>query len=136
MATKYVYGLQIYATREEAEAAEAAQQTRWQNNPTDWIVVKEISGSDDEGWLMNPTPLTDNQILNLDENKRYSVYSDVSGENVMGLTSIEVTEKVEEYRQYYSNSMFMNDIQQVEITDEMEAVMTPSEPTVDISGNV
>jgi len=114
MAHKYVYGLRIYDTRAEAEAAEAAQQTRWQNNPTDWIVVKEISGSDEAGWLMNPVPLNDSQILNLDDTKRYSVYCDVTGENLMPLTSSEVTAKVEEYSQHYASSMVMSTIEEVD----------------------
>jgi hypothetical protein len=133
MTIKYIYGLQVYETLAEAEAAQATQQLRWQNNPTDWIVVKEISGSQETGWVMNPVRLNDSQILNLDETKKYSVYSDVTGENLMPLTSTEVTAKVEEYRQYYSNSMYMNSIQEVDITPEMEAVMTAAEPKPDIS---
>mgnify|MGYP003625593038 CR=1 FL=1 len=115
MTIKYFYGLVLHATRVEAEAAKAAREIRLQSNPSDWMVVKQITGSDDAGWTMHPTLLTDAQILNIDVNGNYCTSSPVHGENAMPLTATQLTEKVSEYRQAYKDQNFYNDIVEVEV---------------------
>lgn len=98
MAIKYSYGATAYDTREEAEAGKIEQQQRLQNNPTDFIVVKEITGSQETGWQINPTPLSDAEILNLDTTKTYTVHCPITGENVIPVTAAEVQQKMKEYK--------------------------------------
>ena len=126
MSVKYLYGVANYATKAEAETAKAAQEIRFQNNPTDWMTVKQITGSQESGWVVNPTPLTDSEILNLDDSKFYLVYSPVNGENLMPLTSSEVTEKVTEYKNVYKDHNFYNSILEIPILDGNDS-MTPKE---------
>ena len=102
MATRYFYCKAIYSTEAEAQWAAVLQAARFENNPTDWILVKEISGSQESGWQINPTPLTDDQINNIDTSKTYLIASVVEGENIMPATSSEVTEKVLSYRCIYA----------------------------------
>ena len=98
MAIKYSYGATAYNTREEAESGKIEQQARLQNNPTDFIVVKEVTGSQETGWQINPTTLTDSEILNLDTTKVYNIYCPITGENLIPVTAEEVNQKVSEYR--------------------------------------
>ena len=119
MTIKYFYGLVLHATQTEAEAAKAAREIRLQNNPVDWINVKRITGSNDAGWTMHPTLLTDEEILNIDVNHNYCTYSPVLGENAMPLTAAQVTEKLAAYKQAYKNHNFYNDIVEVEVNMDM-----------------
>lgn len=124
MTIKYFYGLVLHTTRAEAEATKETREIRLQSNPSDWMVVKKITGSDATGWVMHPTLLTDEQILNIDVNGNYCAYSPVLGENVMPLTAVQVTEKVSAYKQAYKNQNFYNDIVEV---DDVGASPTPQE---------
>lgn len=119
MSIKYFYGLVLHATRTEAESTKAAREIRLQNNPVDWINVKRITGSNDAGWTMHPTLLTDEEILNIDVNHNYCTYSPVLGENAMPLTAAQVTEKLATYKQAYKNQNFYNDIVEVEVNMDM-----------------
>lgn len=115
MSIKYFYGLVLHTTRTEAESTKAAREIRLQNNPVDWINVKRITGSNDAGWTMHPTLLTDEEILNIDVNGNYCTSSPCTGENAMPLTATQLTEKVSAYRQAYKDQNFYNDIVEVEV---------------------
>lgn len=103
MAIKYSYGATAYDTREEAELGKIEQQARLQNNPTDFITVKEITGSQETGWLIKPKKLTDNEVLNLDTTKIYNIYCPITGENVIPVTAEEIEQKIVEYRTAFCN---------------------------------
>lgn len=103
MAIKYWYANAYYDTESDAQGAVVSLKVRLDNNPTDWMVVKEIVGSQEAGWQMNPTTLTDEQINNLDNAKFYMAYSPVTGENLMPLTASEVAVKTTEFRAAYAN---------------------------------
>ena len=103
MTIQYCYANTFYDTESDAQDSVIDFKARLDNNPTDWMTVKEIIGSQESGWQMNPTTLTDEQINNLDDTKVYMAYSPVTGENYMPLTASEVTVKVTEFRRAYAN---------------------------------
>ena len=132
MATRYFYCGAIYLTEAEAQSAAVLQKARLQNNPTDWIVVKEISGSQESGWQINPNPLTDDQINNIDVSKNYLIASVVEGENIMPATSSEVTAKVLSYRPIYADHIRANIIlSDLGVTDLSDGEIIPTD--VDMS---
>tara|TARA_Y100001937_G_scaffold39917_1_gene56643 strand:- start:305 stop:733 length:429 start_codon:yes stop_codon:yes gene_type:complete len=110
MSIKYFYVGKEYNSEDEAQNAATALSVRMQNNPTDWITVKEITGSNETGWLINPTLLSDEQILNPDSNKTYNCFSKYSGENVIPVSASELTIKSNEYRKIYGQFFNVNTI--------------------------
>ena len=97
--------------------------------------AKEISGSSDAGWQMNPTKLTDAQLLNPDESKTYMAYSKQTGTNVMPLTSAELAAKRNEFRAFYGQSLDANTIYKIDNSTD-PATETTITPTTDMSGYV
>ena len=133
MATRYFYCGAIYSTEAEAQSAAVLQAARFENNPTDWIVVKEISGSQEGGWQIIPNSLTDDQIKNIDPSKTYLLASVVEGENIMPATSSEVTAKVLSYRPIYAAHIRANIIlSDLGSTDLSDGAIIPTD--VDMSG--
>tara|TARA_B100000378_G_scaffold72490_2_gene55885 strand:- start:2188 stop:2616 length:429 start_codon:yes stop_codon:yes gene_type:complete len=110
MSIKYYYVGKEYNSEDEAQNAATALSVRMQNNPTDWIIVKEITGSNETGWLINPTLLNDEQILNPDSNKTYNCFSKYSGENVIPVSATELKIKSNEYRKIYGQFFKVNTI--------------------------
>ena len=110
MSIKYYYVGKEYNSEDEAQNAATALSVRMQNNPTDWIIVKEITGSNQTGWLINPTLLNDEQILNPDSNKTYNCFSKYSGENVIPVSATELKIKSNEYRKIYGQFFKVNTI--------------------------
>ena len=110
MSIKYYYVGKEYNSEDEAQNAATALSVRMQNNPTDWIIVKEITGSNETGWLINPTLLSDEQILNPDSNKTYNCFSKYSGENVIPVSATELKIKSNEYRKIYGQFFKVNTI--------------------------
>lgn len=110
MSIKYYYVCKEYNSEDEAQNAATALSVRMQNNPTDWITVKEITGSNETGWLINPTLLSDEQILNPDSNKTYNCFSKYSGENVIPVSATELKIKSNEYRKIYGQFFKVNTI--------------------------
>tara|TARA_Y100000114_G_scaffold46819_1_gene42646 strand:- start:863 stop:1291 length:429 start_codon:yes stop_codon:yes gene_type:complete len=114
MSTKYYYVNSEYNTENEAQDAATALSVRMQNNPTDWISVKEITGNNETGWVINPKLLTDAQILNPDKSKTYTCFSQYSGENVIPVSATELTIKSNEYRKIYGQFWNVNTIEKFE----------------------
>jgi hypothetical protein len=114
MSIKYYYVNSIYNTENEAQDAATALSVRMQNNPTDWISVKEITGNNETGWQIHPTLLTDAQILNPDTSKTYTCFSQYSGENVIPVSATELTIKSNEYRKIYGQFWNVNTIEKFE----------------------
>tara|TARA_Y100000114_G_scaffold107555_1_gene100909 strand:- start:384 stop:797 length:414 start_codon:yes stop_codon:yes gene_type:complete len=137
MSIKYNYAGNQYDSENEAQDAATALSVRMQNNPTDWIGVKEITGSNETGWLINSKLLTDAEILTPDENKTYTCFSPYSGENVIPVTATELKEKNNEYRKIYGQYWDANIIQKIECDDNgyptSSVLITP---TTDMSGYV
>lgn len=114
MSIKYYYVNSIYNTENEAQDAATALSVRMQNNPTDWISVKEITGNNETGWQIHPTLLTDAQILNPDTSKTYTCFSQYNGENVIPVSATELTIKSNEYRKIYGQFWNVNTIEKFE----------------------
>ncbi len=114
MTVKYYYFRSEYNTENEAQNAATALSVRMQNNPTDWIAVKEITGNNETGWVINPTLLTDAQILNPDTNKNYTCFCQYTGENVIPVTATELTIKSNEYRKIFGQYWNVNTIEKIE----------------------
>ena len=114
MSIKYYYVNSEYNTENEAQDAATALSVRMQNNPTDWISVKEITGNNETGWVIKPKLLTDAEILNPDTSKTYTCFSQYSGENVIPVSATELTIKSNEYRKIYGQFWNVNTIEKFE----------------------
>jgi len=115
MAYAYIYKGVTYTTEAEAQDAAAQEKVLLENNPNNWIGVKEITGSDETGWVIHPTLLTDEQINNIDSTKTYLAYSVAGNDNVFPLTAAEVSEKSLEFRTHYAYNSNVNTILKIEL---------------------
>lgn len=135
MTIKYYYAAKQYDTESEAQAAVDAMKLRLENNPSDWIKAKEITGSAEAGWQINAKLLTDAELLNPSSDKTYMAYSQATGENVMPLTAAELAAKRDELRTPYAQLMNVNEINKADDSNlkGIEEVITP---TTDMSGYI
>lgn len=138
MAYGYIYKGVTYTTLDDAQNAAAQEKLRLENNPTNWIGVKEITGNDEDGWVINPTLLTDEQINNIDNTKTYLAFSVAGSDNVFPLTAEQVTEKSIEFRNFYANNGMLNTIIEVEVAEDGNSFKPISSitPTADLSSYV
>ncbi len=137
MSIKYYYVSNEYNSENEAQDAATALSIRMQNNPTDWISAKEITGSNETGWVMNPKLLTDAEILTPDTTKAYTCFSQYSGENVIPVTATELQVKMDEYRKIYGQYWDVNAIRKTEYDENNEPITSVLiTPTTDMSGYV
>ena len=145
MAIKYLYALNEYSSESAAQDAATALSIRMQNNPTDWMRVKVLTGSNETGWQVSPTLLTDSEILTPDTNKTYACFSPYTGKNEMPVTASELSAKIAEYRTSYGQSVAANTIIKIDeggdYTEEsIDPIATPTiteiTPTTDMSGYV
>jgi hypothetical protein len=135
MAVIYIYAYTEYSTEADAQAAATSLSTRMQNNPTDWMEAKEITGSSDAGWQMNPEKLTDAKLLNPDASKMYMAYSKDAGTNIMPLTASELATKRNEFRVVHGQALDVNVIYKIDDSTDPSTVTTIT-PTTDMSGYV
>lgn len=110
MANTWVYAHREYTTEDEVNAAVVAQKARLENNPTDWVIVKELTGNADDGWVVPSETLSDSEINSLDATKHYSVAAIIDGNNDLGLTASQVTAKIAEHRTSYARYIEVNQI--------------------------
>ena len=106
----WIYASKEYASEALVNAAVLDMKARLDNNPTDWVTIKEVTGNASDGWLVPPETLTDSEINNLDDTKHYNVAAVISGYNGMGLTAAEATVKINEHRIEYAVFMTVNSI--------------------------
>ena len=131
----YFYTQEVYDTENEAQDAATAFAIRLENNPTDWMTVKEITGSQEAGWVMSSTKLSDAEILNPDSTKTYMCAAVYDGDNCMPLTASELDAKRIEIRTLYCRWLCANEI--IKIDDSTKpATETIITPTTDMSGYV
>lgn len=135
MAIKYYYAAKQYNTESEAQAAVDTMKLRLENNPSDWIKAKEITGSAETGWQINARLLTDAELLNPSSDKTYMAYSPATGDNVMPLTAAQLAAKRDELRRPYAQLMNVNEINKADDSNlkGIEEVITP---TTDMSGYI
>lgn len=110
MAEKWFYSQQVFESEAEVSAAVVSLKSRLDNNPTYWVVVKEVTSDGQGGWIVIPTPLTDDQINNLDDAKHYNVASIHDGYTAIGVSGSEATSKVLEYRTLYAQWILANTV--------------------------
>lgn len=135
MATKYYYAGQEYDTESDAQNAVAVVKLRLENNPTDWMRAKEITGSNETGWQINPKLLTDAELLNPSSDKTYMAHSPITGENSMPLTSTELAAKRDHFRTPYAQQMNVNSIYKGDQT-QMQWLEETIATTTDMSGYI
>jgi len=109
----YFYAQQSYDTQAQVEAAITAFKSRLDNNPTDWVTVKLLGGSEADGWIIPTEKLTDTEINNISGDGFYSVAEVHGGNTYTGITSSEVTTKVAEIRTAYAQWKMANTITEI-----------------------
>lgn len=111
MATKWYYNSVAYNTEAEANAAVTNIKSRLDNNPTDWVIVKQVTyNSEEEGWVVPSETLTDEEINNLSEDNNYNVNSIYSGTTYIGMTGADAILKISELRTEYARRINANTI--------------------------
>jgi hypothetical protein len=98
----YFYNGQEYNTQSELEAAVTAFKSRLDNNPTDWVDVELLGGSEADGWIVPNVLLTDAEINSVSASNYYSVSDKINGASYLGLTGPEATAKIAELRTGYA----------------------------------
>lgn len=135
MAIKYFYISNEYSSESDAQNSVTAFKLRLDNNPTDWMTAKEITGSSDDGWQISPTLLTDAELLSPSVDKTYMAYSKITGENLMPLTASELVAKRNAYRTAYAQSLNATKISKID--DSATPVIGEFiDTTLDMSGYV
>jgi hypothetical protein len=110
MSNTWTYGNNNYSSEDLVDAAVLDMKSRLENNPTDWVIVKELAGNVSDGWIIPTDALTDNEINNLDVTKHYSVSAIITADTDLGLTSEEAVAKIATHRNAYSNFKAVNTI--------------------------
>ena len=106
----YIYNFQTYETMAAVNNAVSEFKSRLDNNPTDWVVVQLLGGSEADGWVVPEENLTDAEINSLDASRHYTVHSPKLGYTFVGLTGTEATAKVLELRTEYAQACQANTI--------------------------
>lgn len=114
MSYTWYYGGQQYESEADADAGVLALRERLESNPTDWVVVKELSGNASDGWVLSAITLSDSEINNLDDTKNYNVSAVINGDNNLGLSASEATSKISQHRDTYADYLRVNTIVKVQ----------------------
>ena len=107
---RYSYKQTEYETIEEVNAAVTALKSRLDNNPTDWCVVKLLSGNAVDGWVVPTETLDDAAINNMNADSYYNVSAIYDGYTYTGITGTEATQRVQEIRTRYATWVEANTI--------------------------
>lgn len=109
MATWY-YNNNSYSTEAEVDAAVTALKSRLDNNPTDWVIVKEVTSDGNGGWVVPSETLTDAEIDSMSSDKYYNVNAVHSGATHTGINGTEASNRVSEIRSAYAQFIDANTI--------------------------
>lgn len=137
--TTYSYQYNSYESEADAHDAVAALKIRLDNNPTDWMEAKEITGSPETGWLVASTKLTDSQLLSPNPSKTYLCYSQYDGQTRMPLTASELVAKRNILRTAYADYCDVTKIFKVVVDETTDPPTMTGEiitPTTDMSSYV
>jgi hypothetical protein len=108
---RYVYAQNDYQTIEEVNAAVTSLKNRLDNNPTDWCVVKLLSGNAVDGWVVPSIGLNDEMINNhISPDSYYNVSSVNDGTTYTAITGTEAIQRVQEMRTKYATWVQANTI--------------------------
>lgn len=108
--TTWIYNNEIYNTEAEVEAAVTALKSRLDNNPTDWVTVKEVTSDGNGGWVVPSDTLTDSEINAMASDKYYNVSAVHSGTTYTGISGTDATTRVAEIRTDYAQWVGANTI--------------------------
>lgn len=108
--TIWLYKNETYNTEAEVNAAVTALKSRLDNNPTDWVVVKEVTSNGEGGWVVPSETLTDAEINSMSADSYYNVNAIYSGTTYTGITGTEATTRVAELRTEYAGWVEANTI--------------------------
>lgn len=86
-----------YSTEAEAQQAVVDFKNALDNQPSTYCTVRRLGGNAEDGWVVPPEQLTDEEILSVSDGW-YSIHSSLHGPQLMPLTAAEVLEKVQEYK--------------------------------------
>lgn len=137
MSTKWYYCAETFFTQEDANQKVLDVKQRLDNNPTDWAIVKQLDGSNESGWVIPKTVLTDAEVNSLNANYFYSISSVVGSGTFIGLSSSETQAKVLEYRKEYCDYYQVNTIKEFTEVDGVITEITEYAPTnVDMSSYI
>lgn len=100
--TTWSYNNQTYNTEAEVNSAVTALKSRLDNNPTDWVVVKEVTSNGEGGWTVPAETLTDAEINSMAANSHYNVDAVHSGNTYTGITGTEAKTRITELRTEYA----------------------------------
>lgn len=95
---RYQYADGIYETEEDAQRSVIDFKNRLENRPSTYCSVKKLGGSLEEGWVVPPNQLSDEEILSLSGDGFYAIHSSLEGQVHMGLSADEVLDKIQEYK--------------------------------------
>lgn len=100
MASVWYYGGQSFNSEDSANSAVVDLKNILDNNPTNWVKVKPVTGDSINGWVIpgDDSLLTDDEINNISGDGLYSVTSKVIADNFVGLTAAEASTKVNDLR--------------------------------------
>lgn len=102
MASIWSYNKAQYSTEAEANAAVTALKARLDNNPTDWVIVQQVTSNGNGGWVVPVETLSDTEINNLPDGNNYNVSAIHSGTTYTGITGAEAITRVSELRTEYA----------------------------------
>lgn len=108
--TTWIYNSITYNTEAEVNAAVTALKSRLDNNPTDWVVVKEVTSNGNGGWTVPSETLTDAEINSMSNDSYYNVNAVHSGATYTGITGTEANTRVAELRTDYAQWVEANTI--------------------------
>lgn len=106
--TTWYYAGSSYDTQAALEAAVSQMKANLDGAPTTWCIVTSISGSEEDGWVIPDTNLTDAEINAITDTGTYQIASIVDGDIFIGLTAPETAAKVAEMRTRYAQHMAVN----------------------------
>ena len=114
METYYYCGMSYDSEEALAQAVENMRD-KLENKPTEYVTVEVVTPTENGGWVMSGTYLSDYGINNLDENLHYSLSSRVTGDNYLGITKAEVEDKILELRKIWAKNINVNVVEATRI---------------------
>lgn len=112
MAKIYRYINDQYDTIEEVNAAAEAEKQRIDTCPCDFVEVKILGGSAQDGWIISQEKLTNAQVLAMTEEDAgfYQVNSIADGDTELGLTAAEAIAEINRLTRKYGKRMQLNKV--------------------------
>ena len=110
MATTWIYNSTEYTSEADVDAAVTALKSRLDNNPTDWVTVKEVTSDGNGGWVVPTDTLTDAEIDAMTSDKYYNVSAVHSGTTYTGISGTDATTRVAELRTEYAEWIGANTV--------------------------